>query len=72
MAVYRLDGDLWFPNPYEGEEDGLIAIGGDLLEDRLLLAYSNGIFPWFSFRHYKYILHTNRNHSPDSRRHSNK
>ena len=53
MAVYRLDGDLWFPNPYEGEEDGLIAIGGDLLEDRLLLAYSNGIFPWFSFRHYK-------------------
>lgn len=53
MAVYRLDGDLWFPNPYEGEEDGLIAVGGDLLEDRLLLAYSNGIFPWFSFRHYK-------------------
>lgn len=53
MAVYRLDSDLWFPNPYEGEEDGLIAIGGDLLEDRLLLAYSNGIFPWFSFRHYK-------------------
>ena len=53
MAVYRLDGDLWFPNPYEGEEDGLIAVGGDLLEDRLLLAYRNGIFPWFSFRHYK-------------------
>ena len=53
MAVYRLDSDLWFPNPYEGEEDGLIAVGGDLLEDRLLLAYSNGIFPWFSFRHYK-------------------
>ena len=37
MAVYRLDGDLWFPNPYEGEEDGLIAVGGDLLEGFMAL-----------------------------------
>ena len=50
MAVYQLDNDLWFPDPHLGEEDGLVAIGGDLSIDRLLLAYSNGFFPWFSFR----------------------
>ena len=48
--VFQLDKKLWFPNPYLGEEDGLVAIGGDLSVDRLLLAYSNGFFPWFSFR----------------------
>ena len=48
--VYELDERLWFPNPREGEPDGWIAIGGDLSVDRLLLAYSYGIFPWFSFR----------------------
>lgn len=53
MAVYQLDNDLWFPDPYQGEEDGLVAIGGDLSVDRLLLAYSNGYFPWFSFRQQK-------------------
>lgn len=51
MAVYRLDDKLWFPDPYEGEEDGLIAVGGDLSVERLLLAYSNGFFPWYAF-HY--------------------
>ncbi|MGN0280689.1 MAG: leucyl/phenylalanyl-tRNA--protein transferase [Prevotella sp.] len=50
MAVYLLDNDLWFPDPHEGEENGLIAVGGDLSVNRLLLAYSYGIFPWFSFR----------------------
>ncbi len=50
MAVYQLDHNLWFPDPHLGEEDGLVAIGGDLSIDRLLLAYSNGFFPWFSFR----------------------
>ena len=50
MAVYQLDNDLWFPDPHLGEEDGLVAIGGDLSVDRLILAYSNGFFPWFSFR----------------------
>lgn len=50
MAVFQLDNDLWFPDPYQGEEDGLIAVGGDLSVDRLLLAYSYGFFPWFSFR----------------------
>lgn len=41
---------LWFPDAEEAldEPDGLLAIGGDLSTDRLLLAYRNGIFPWFS------------------------
>lgn len=51
MAVYRLDDTLWFPDPHKGETDGLVAVGGDLSVNRLLLAYSNGFFPWFSFRH---------------------
>ena len=51
MAVYQLDDRLWFPDPHLGEEDGLVAVGGDLSVDRLLLAYSNGFFPWFSFRY---------------------
>lgn len=50
MAVYRLDEELWFPDPHGGNRNGLIAVGGDLSVHRLLLAYSNGIFPWFSFR----------------------
>lgn len=53
MAVYQLDNDLWFPDPHYGEEDGLVAVGGDLSVDRLLLAYSNGFFPWYSFQHNK-------------------
>ena len=50
MPVFQLDNDLWFPDPHLGEDDGLVAIGGDLSVDRLLLAYSNGFFPWFSFK----------------------
>jgi leucyl/phenylalanyl-tRNA--protein transferase len=49
MAVWQLDEELWFPNPRWGENDGLVAIGGDLSTDRLLLAYSNGFFPWYAF-----------------------
>ncbi len=49
MAVYQLDDELWFPNPYLGEDDGLIAVGGDLSADRLLLAYCNGFFPWYAY-----------------------
>ena len=48
--VIQLDKGLWFPDPHWGEDDGLIAVGGDLSVDRLLLAYSHGIFPWYSFR----------------------
>ncbi|MDE6256160.1 MAG: leucyl/phenylalanyl-tRNA--protein transferase, partial [Muribaculaceae bacterium] len=51
--VYQIFEDsLEFPDPRCGEEDGLFAIGGDLSSERLLLAYSLGIFPWFSFRDY--------------------
>jgi leucyl/phenylalanyl-tRNA--protein transferase len=39
---------LQFPDPSLADEDGLLAIGGDLSTERLLLAYSNGIFPWYS------------------------
>ena len=48
--VYQLDDNLWFPDPHYGDPDGCIAVGGDLSVDRLLLAYSNGIFPWYAFR----------------------
>ncbi len=48
--IYQLTEQIGFPDPRDGEEDGLFAIGGDLSIDRLLLAYSNGIFPWYSFR----------------------
>ena len=53
MAVFQLDNNLWFPDPHQGEADGLVAVGGDLSVDRLLLAYSNGFFPWFSYRNTK-------------------
>ena len=47
--VFRLLNDvLIFPNPALAEPDGLLAIGGDLSEQRLILAYQSGIFPWFS------------------------
>ncbi len=48
--IYRLPEELIFPDPHMGEPDGMLAVGGDLSVDRLLLAYSHGIFPWFSFR----------------------
>ena len=38
MAVFQLDDNLWFPDPHLGEDDGLVAVGGDLSVDRLLLA----------------------------------
>ena len=57
MTVWRLDRSiLAFPDPHEGDEDGLIAVGGDLSVDRLLLAYSNGIFPWYGFKENDEIL----------------
>jgi leucyl/phenylalanyl-tRNA--protein transferase len=46
MPVYRLTRSLVFPDPSEAEPDGLLAAGGDLSVERLLLAYSHGIFPW--------------------------
>ena len=46
MPVYRLDERLVFPPPERGPRRGPIAVGGDLSPERLLLAYSMGIFPW--------------------------
>jgi leucyl/phenylalanyl-tRNA---protein transferase len=43
-----LTKELVFPDPDTADEEGLLAIGGDLSADRLLLAYHNGIFPWYS------------------------
>lgn len=48
MPVYRLNRRLAFPSPHEAEPDGLLAVGGDLSSARILLAYSMGIFPWYS------------------------
>jgi leucyl/phenylalanyl-tRNA--protein transferase len=46
MPVHRLDERLLFPPPERGPRRGPIAVGGDLRPERLLLAYSMGIFPW--------------------------
>ncbi|OAB79986.1 leucyl/phenylalanyl-tRNA--protein transferase [Cochleicola gelatinilyticus] len=46
--MYYLTNELWFPDPSEADEDGLLAVGGDLSSERLLLAYRSGIFPWYS------------------------
>ena len=47
MPVQRLGSELAFPPPEQAEPGGLLAVGGDLAPDRLLLAYSLGIFPWY-------------------------
>lgn len=48
MPLFRLTDDLVFPPPHLAIEDGLLAVGGDLSVERLLLAYRSGIFPWYS------------------------
>ena len=48
--VFQLPEDIVFPDPHLAEDDGLLAIGGDLRPARRLLAYEHGTFPWFSFR----------------------
>ena len=47
---YLLSDELIFPNPRDAweENNGLVAVGGDLRPERLLLAYTHGIFPWYS------------------------
>ena len=47
MPIYQLSEALLFP-PVVGAEDGVVAIGGDLSSERLLLAYHSGIFPWYN------------------------
>jgi len=48
VPVFRLTDDLVFPPPELAEDDGMLAVGGDLSVERLVLAYSMGIFPWYS------------------------
>jgi len=48
MPLFALNEKLQFPPVNYAEPDGLLAIGGDLSAERLLLAYRNGIFPWFA------------------------
>jgi leucyl/phenylalanyl-tRNA--protein transferase len=49
--LFALDKELIFPPVHLAEPDGLLAIGGDLSTERLLLAYRNGIFPWYEGDH---------------------
>ena len=51
MPLFVLDNELSFPPPHLAEPDGLLAMGGDLSPQRLLLAYQNGIFPWYEGDH---------------------
>jgi leucyl/phenylalanyl-tRNA--protein transferase len=51
MSLVVLNKELLFPPVQSAEPDGLLAIGGDLSTERLLLAYRNGIFPWYEGRH---------------------
>lgn len=48
MSIHFLDQRLAFPHPRYANGEGLLAVGGDLRVERLLLAYQNGIFPWYS------------------------
>lgn len=48
LPLYFLNNRMEFPPVEAANEDGLLAVGGDLSMERLLLAYKNGIFPWFN------------------------
>ncbi|MCL1833407.1 MAG: leucyl/phenylalanyl-tRNA--protein transferase [Leptospirales bacterium] len=48
MSVYYIDNDPIFPPVEYSNEDGILAVGGDLSPGRLIDAYTNGIFPWYS------------------------
>ncbi len=48
MRIILLDGRLRFPDPRRANADGLVAVGGDMSVERLLVAYRSGIFPWTS------------------------
>lgn len=48
MPIFRLTEEVVFPPPHLASEGGLLAVGGDLAPERLILAYVNGIFPWYS------------------------
>lgn len=46
--MFLIGQELFFPSVEQSDEDGLLAIGGDLSPERLLLAYKSGIFPWYN------------------------
>ena len=48
MPVFHLPDRVVFPDPALAEPGGLLAVGGDLSPERLLAAYGEGIFPWYS------------------------
>lgn len=48
MPIFSIGEEIFFPPPYLANPDGILAVGGDLQAERLLLAYETGIFPWFS------------------------
>lgn len=49
MPVFYLnENEISFPDPTLAQSDGLLAVGGDLCVERLLLAYTHGIFPWYN------------------------
>jgi leucyl/phenylalanyl-tRNA--protein transferase len=48
MPVFQLPDEIIFPDPSLSEPGGLLAVGGDVSAERLLTAYKNGIFPWYS------------------------
>ncbi len=75
--VFQLDDELWFPDPHLADDDGCLAVGGDLSVDRLLLAYQYGIFPWYAFRydkpvwycpHQRFVIFPNEIHISHSMR----
>ncbi len=51
MPLFVIEKELSFPPVHLSEPDGLLAIGGDLSVERLLLAYKKGIFPWYEGEH---------------------
>ncbi len=48
MPIFLLSSELSFPSPNLADATGFLAIGGDLRPERLILAYLNGIFPWYN------------------------
>lgn len=51
MPLFALEKELYFPPVHLAEPDGLLAVGGDLSRERILLAYRSGIFPWYEGVH---------------------
>ena len=56
MSFVPLGKSLNFPPVSHADEEGLLAVGGDLSINRLVLAYSSGIFPWFSVENIPFLF----------------